>query len=321
MMPVTEVKNLINHRTMRKALILVLATISFFSAEAQEAAPAQTPVWTDPMLPVYALGVFVFLVVILVGFVAIYLIKILNMLSVQAGKDHAQRAGIAFVAPMGWWRRFLQKVNASVPVEQEKTIELGHSYDGIRELDNHLPPWWTWLFIVTIVWAAVYMFVYHFSDTLPLQEQEYQHELAEAAEQARKLKASQPQEVVNEDALAFTNDPDMIEKGRVVFMNNNCGSCHRNDGGGNAIGPNLTDEYWLHGGDIKQIYRTVKNGAVEKGMPAWGKSMSPQNVVEVTFFILSLQGSHPVDARAPQGELFKPVPVASDSAAAVRAAL
>ena len=150
-----------------------------------------------------------------------------------------------------------------------------------------------------------------------MQEEEYQHELSVAEESARRLRASQPQAEIDEEALVFTNDAAIIEKGKAVFMNSSCGSCHRNDGGGNAIGPNLTDRYWLHGGDVKQIFHTIKNGVVEKGMPAWGKSMSPQNVMEVTFFVMSLQGTDPANAKAPQGDLFEPAPgpapVESDS--------
>src|SRR5690606_8639059 len=93
--------------------------------------------------------------------------------------------------------------------------------------------------------------------------------------------------------------------GKSIYMSNNCGGCHRNDGGGNTIGPNLADTYWLHGGEVKNVFVTIKNGVVEKGMPAWGKSMSAQDVRDVTFFVLSLQGTNPPDAKAPQGELFE----------------
>lgn len=326
MMQVLKKENLIvNSKAMRKAVLFILSILSTLNAWAQEAEPVKKTFWddpaSDPMLPVYLVMAFVFVVIILVGFVAIYLIRILNMLTEEAEKENAERRGVSYEPKISWWAGFIQKVNAAVPVEQEKSIDLGHNYDGIKELDNHLPPWWTWLFIGTIVWAAVYIFVYHFSDTLPLQEEEYQHELAVAAEQSRRLKASQPQAEVDEAGLVYTNDAAIIEKGKAVYMSNSCGSCHRNDGGGNAIGPNLTDEFWLHGGDVKHIFQTIKNGVVEKGMPAWGKTMSPLNVKELTFFVMSLQGTNPVDAKAPQGELFKAVPVESDSTAKEQAAL
>jgi cytochrome c oxidase cbb3-type subunit 3 len=296
---------------MKKTILLLLAMMFVDNSWAQEA--TQKTFWddpvNDPMLPIYVVTAFVGVVILLVAFVAIALIRILNMLATQAEKERAQQLGIEYAPKLSWWDKFAQRLNASVPIEKEETIELDHNYDGIRELDNHLPPWWTWLFIGTIGWAVVYIFVYHFSNSLPLQQEEYQRELTLAAEQAQRLKALQPQAEVDESTLAFEADPEIIANGKIVFLNNTCGSCHRNDGGGNAIGPNLTDAYWLHGGDVKQIFKTIKEGVVEKGMPAWGKSMSPQNVKEVTFYVMSLQGTNPPDAKAPQGELFKPEPV------------
>ena len=272
--------------------------------------------WADPfnhpLLPFYVVTAFLFLVIVLVILVSFYLIKILNMLTAEAEQKRAEQLGIAYAPKPTWWERVTQKMNRSVPVENESEIELEHAYDGIKELDNHLPPWWKWLFYGTIAWSFVYIIIYHFSNNLPLQKQEYENEIAMAEEQARLLQASRPQETIDETSLAYTEDNEIIEKGKAVFMNNNCGSCHRNDGGGNTIGPNLTDAYWLHGGDIKEIFHTVKNGVVEKGMPAWGKALSPQDVRNVTFFIMSLQGSNPADAKAPQGELTKTV-VKSDS--------
>jgi cytochrome c oxidase cbb3-type subunit 3 len=127
--------------------------------------------------------------------------------------------------------------------------------------------------------------------------------------------------VIDESKLEFTNDPALIEKGKNVFANNPCSSCHRADGGGNTIGPNLTDEYWIHGGDVKSVFNTIKNGAVDKGMPAWGKAMSAQDLRDVTFYILSLQGSNPPDAKAPQGDLFKQTTSVKSDSTQTRASL
>jgi cytochrome c oxidase cbb3-type subunit III len=276
---------------------------------AGEVAPQQKGFMDDPfnhpMLPYYMAMALVFVAVVLVATVAIYVVRILNMLTKQAEKQKAEKLGLAYVPAPGWWDRFMQKMNASVPVEQEKNIELDHSYDGIKELDNHLPPWWKWLFYGTIGWAAIYVFVFHFSNTLPLSIEEYQDEIAQAEEQSKQLKAAQPEVSIDENSLQYTADAAILEKGKSVFNSNPCGSCHRSDGGGNTIGPNLTDEYWIHGGDVKNIFNTIKNGAVDKGMPAWGKAMSPQDVRDVTFYILSLQGTNPQDAKAPQGEVYK----------------
>jgi cytochrome c oxidase cbb3-type subunit 3 len=265
-----------------------------------------------PLLPIYLVIGLVILTAILTMVVGIYLISVLNVLTAEREKEKAARLGKPYVPRQSWWSRFAQKVNASVPVEREKDIELDHNYDGIRELDNHLPPWWKWLFYGTIGWSVIYVFVFHLSKSLPLSLQEYNIEVAQAEEQQRRLRAQQPETIIDENALVFTNDAALIEKGKSVFMNNSCGSCHRNDGGGNTIGPNLTDEYWIHGGDIKDIFNTIKNGAVEKGMPAWGKSMKPEDVRDVTFFVISLRGTNPANAKAPQGELVK-TPVLQDS--------
>lgn len=302
---------------MRRAISVILTMMLSTGVFAQDAVAVQKTFWddpiNDPMLPFYLVTFFMLLVVVLVAVVAIYLIRILNMLATQAEMENAQKLGIAYKPKETWWDKFLQQVNASVPLEKERDIELDHNYDGIKELDNHLPPWWKWLFYGTIAFAVVYVIVFHFTDSFPLQMEEYQQELAVADEQARKFKASQPQAVIDENTLVYAPDAAIIGKGKTVFMNNNCGSCHRVDGGGNAIGPNLTDQYWLHGGDVKQIFLTIKNGVVEKGMPAWGKSMSPQDVKDVTFFVMSLVGTNPANAKAPQGELFKPEPVAADT--------
>jgi len=300
---------------MRKTILIILTMFCMPGAFAQDA--GQKLFWDDPishpMLPLYLVIAFILIVILLVLVVALYLIRILNMLTAEAEKQNATRLGVAYQPKPTLWQKFLQWVNASVPISEEKNIELDHNYDGIKELDNHLPPWWKWLFYGTIGWAAVYIVVFHFSDTLPLSLEEYQNEITMAEEQARKLRATQPQAVIDEGNLQFTYDAAIIEKGKTVFMNNSCGSCHRNDGGGNTIGPNLTDEYWLHGGDVKNVFQTIKNGAVEKGMPAWGKSMSAEDVRNVTFFVMSLQGTKPANAKAAQGELFKAVTEKSDS--------
>ncbi len=302
---------------MKKVFSILSLLLLSFAAFAQEASAETKSFWddpfNDPLLPLYLVSLFVLIVIVLVGFVAIYLWKILNMLAEQAEEERARKLGITYAPKQNWWNKFIDQINAAVPVEKEKDIELDHNYDGIKELDNHLPPWWTWLFIGCIVWGAIYLVIYHISDTLPLQLDEYEQELTLADEQARKLKAAQPQEAIDENTLAFTNDKAIIEKGKSVFVSYNCASCHKADGGGNTIGPNLTDDYWIHGGSIKSIFLTIKNGVVEKGMPAWGKSMSPQDVKAATFFVMSLKGTNPAGAKAAQGELFKEEIIKADT--------
>ena len=309
---------ILNFKIMKRIIAILSFLLLSIGSFAQDGSSEVKGFWDDPvnhpMTPMYLVTGFVLVVVILVVFVIINVIKVLNIFIAQGEKEKAEKLGIAYKPKPTWWERFSKTVNASVPVEQENTIELGHSYDGIRELDNHLPPWWKWLFYGTIAWSVVYVFVFHISRSLPLQGDEYQNELALAEEQARKLKASQPVQAIDESTLAFTPDSvAFIANGKNVFADNACGSCHRNDGGGNSIGPNLTDEYWMHGGDIKDVFATVKNGVVEKGMPAWGKALTPQQVRDVTFYIMSLQGSSPENAKKPQGEMYKATSIVPDS--------
>lgn len=306
-----------------KKIVLFIPTLIFssvvFAQESVKKSFWDDPI-NDPMLPLYLVILFVVLTALLIGAVGLYLVRILNMLAAQAEKEKAQKLGKVYVAKPSLWSKLVQRLNASVPVAEEKNIELDHNYDGIKELDNHLPPWWKWLFYGTIGWAVIYIIVFHLTNSLPLSEQEYQNELAVADEQARKLKASQPETVIDENALQFTQDVAIIEKGKKVFTDNSCGSCHRNDGGGNTIGPNLADNYWLHGGDIKNVFGTIKNGVVEKGMPAWGKSMKPEDVRDVTFFVMSLKGTNPANAKGPQGELYA-APAEKQDSVKVQAAL
>lgn len=293
---------------MKRILIAFALSLVTFGAFAQEpSTPTKSflddPI-NDPMFPLYVVMALIVVVAVLITFVGIYMIRILNMLTEQSARERAAKLGIVFVPRPSWWSRFSRQMNDSVPLDQEETIQLDHSYDGIKELDNHLPPWWKWLFYFTIAWSVVYLIVYHISDTYPLQIQEYDNEISYADEQVRKLKASQPQEAIDESGLTYVSDPAIIGKGKEVFNTMNCGSCHRVDGGGNAIGPNLTDAYWLHGGHVKDVFATIKNGAVDKGMPAWGKSLSPQDVRNVAFYVMSLQGTNPANAKAPQGEKY-----------------
>lgn len=298
---------------MKRLFLSVTGLVACTAAFSQQANPSfwDNPV-DHPLLPVYLIISFIIIITLLLAVVGGYLIAVLKMFTSRAEEEKARRLGKVYVPQPSWWSRLTQKLNASVPVSEEKNIELDHSYDGIKELDNHLPPWWKWLFYGTIGWSVVYIVLFHLSESLPLSLQEYESEIAQAEEQQRILKASQPETQIDENALVFTNDAALIENGKTVFMNNNCGSCHRNDGGGNTIGPNLTDDYWIHGGDVKDVFATIKNGAVEKGMPAWGKSMKPEDVRDLTFFVMSLKGTNPENAKAPQGELFKP-PIPRDT--------
>ncbi|MDL5048878.1 cbb3-type cytochrome c oxidase N-terminal domain-containing protein [Oscillatoria amoena NRMC-F 0135] len=270
---------------------------------------------SDPLFPFYVVIAFVFVVALLVVIVAFYMLQVLNVFIRKGEEEKAAKAGKVYAPEPGAWTKFWNRINGYRPIEKEPEIMLAHNYDGIKELDNHLPPWWTWLFYGTIVWGAVYLVVYHVTNSLPLMDEEYQNEVSVAQEQKAKLLAAQPALAIDENTLVYEHDEQIIKNGRQVYVVN-CASCHMPDGQG-SIGPNLTDEYWLHGGSVKDIFKVIKDGVQEKGMIPWGPVLSPQQIRDVTFYIKSIKGTNPPNPKAPQGELFKDedaVPASSEGA-------
>jgi len=247
----------------------------------------------------------VFIIVVMILMVTLYLFYTINLLM---SKEQAEKAGEKAESE-SFWKQMEKKLTKAVPVEKEKDVMLDHEYDGIRELDNHLPPWWTGLFYFTIAFGVVYLLAYHVFqfEWAPLQEEEYQRELAQAEEQRAKLA-----NMVDESTVEVLTSEVALANGEAIFENN-CIACHAADGGGNTIGPNLTDHYWIHGGDAEAVFSTIKYGVKGKGMEAWGKKLPPKDMQDVTSFILiELVGSTPLDPKEPQGELY--VPEAEDEA-------
>lgn len=277
---------------------------------AQDQASSKSTFWSDPvnhpLFPLYLVSALILVTVILVLITAAFALRILNLFIERAAKERAAKLGLAYVKEISFWEKTWLRWNSLRPLSEEENLDMGHDYDGIRELDNHLPPWWKLLFYGTIIWGVFYLVAFHILGSLPLSNQEYENEVALADQKAKAFMASQPAATVDEGTLTYTKDDAILNKGKLVFAGS-CVPCHRNDGGGNAIGPNITDKYWLHGGDIKSIYATIKNGVVEKGMPMWGKAMSPSDVKAVAFYVMSLQDTNPANAKAPQGALYKPV--------------
>jgi len=290
--------------------VLLLAAFPSMAQDAAAKSFMDDPV-NNPMTPLYLVTALVFITVILVLVVAVYMLRVLNMFVREAEMERAAKLGNPYVPSVTWWTKMWDELNASVPVAQEKDIDLGHEYDGIRELDNHLPPWWKGILYGSMVWAVVYLVIYHVLGSMPLSKAEYENQLATAAEEIRAYKATQPVADVDEASLKYTDDAEIIANGSKVFTSNNCQQCHRSDGGGNAIGPNLTDPYWIHGGTIQNIFHTINTGVLEKGMPAWGKVMSPTDVRDVAFYVMSLQGSNPENAKEKQGDLYTPQTVSA----------
>ena len=203
-------------------------------------------------------------------------------------------------APKPKSKTIFERINASVVVEKEKDIMLEHDYDGIRELDNDLPPWWRYGFYVTILVGVIYMINFHVVKTGDLQDEEYDKSIVQAkleVEAYMKTAASN----VDETSVKQMEGPD-IEKGKEIFIAN-CAACHGKEGQG-TVGPNLTDPYWLHGGSLADVFKSVKYGWVDKGMKSWKEDLSPVQIAQVSSFIKTLGGSNPSGAKAPQGDLY-----------------
>jgi cytochrome c oxidase cbb3-type subunit 3 len=193
----------------------------------------------------------------------------------------------------------LQKLTRRATVEEEKDLLLHHEYDGIRELDNVLPPWWLWLFYGTVAWGVLYIVNVHVLDVWPQQIEEYEQEMAQAKADVEAYLAMNAAAV---DENTATIDPSMIANGKAIF-DMNCKACHGAAGEG-TVGPNLTDDHWKNGGGIKNIFKTVKYGVPERGMISWKAQLSPVEIHAVTNYIISLHGTNPPNAKPAEGELW-----------------
>jgi cytochrome c oxidase cbb3-type subunit III len=200
-------------------------------------------------------------------------------------------------------RTFWQKLLSLRPLEVEKQLQpklqLDHAYDGIIELDNPTPPWFNVLFYGTIGFGLLYLMVYHVAGSGQVMAQEYQAEM-QVAEVARKSYIEQFAKNINENNVTALTKAGSLESGAAIFKQN-CVACHGEKGEG-KIGPNLTDDYWLHGGTPKDIFHVIAEGIPDKGMIAWNKSLNPLQIQEVMSYIVTLKGTKPANAKEPQGQ-------------------
>lgn len=171
-----------------------------------------------------------------------------------------------------------------------------HTYDGIQELDNDLPPWWKWLFYLTIVFAIIYsvrLFVFHADDLVQAREYEI---VVEKAAEANPETAS----LANFEVVMLT-DPADLAAGKETWVKI-CSACHLVDGGG-IVGPNMTDNYWVHGNKVEDLYRIVADGVIEKGMIPYKTQLSDKTRLQVVSYILAdLVGTTPATPKAPEGD-------------------
>lgn len=287
---------------MLKKIIFTLLIASLAPAAIAQTEVASTQSGSIETLLYIVIGL-VLLISIVVLLVAIYTLFIVRTILMQE-QAKAKAEGAEIVPEVSIWKKISKTLTRATPIEKEVDILMDHDYDGIRELDNHLPPWWKWLFYLTIVWSMIYLVVYHVFDWLPLQDAEFNNEIVRA-EAALEAKRAAMTDLIDEASVEITTDATELENGATIFARQ-CAVCHQPDGGGN-VGPNMTDQYWIHGGDIKDLFRTIKYGVPEKGMISWQSQLSPGDMRDVASFILvELVGTTPANPKEPQGELYVP---------------
>lgn len=234
--------------------------------------------------------------VLVILFLAFSIRRMYTELLPEVDKSIKQKSPLA-----NWWGNLDKKIfTKAVPVEKEADVLLDHDYDGIKELDNSLPPWWKYGFYVTIGVGLVYLLNFHVLGNGLNPTQEY------AAEMEKAKIEKEAYEATNKDRIDETHVPMAdaagITAGKALFEAN-CVACHLKDGGGN-VGPNLTDDYWLHKGSLNDIYHTIKYGYADKGMQSWAGSFSEKEISYLASFVKSLKGTKPAVAKAPQGDFY-----------------
>lgn len=281
-----------------KLPVILAMGLSLFalSANAQDAAPVEavssfnygglsaTLFWT--------MSIVLFLEVLCI----LFLLMLIKRMQQSLEPETAQKES----SLKEWWSRFDKKYfTKAVSVEKEADILMDHEYDGIRELDNSLPPWWKYGFIATIIGSVIYMFYFHVgSGKDPIQE--YEYEMEKAAVAIAKYNASNVNKI-DENNLTMA-DAAGIAKGQALY-NAACWACHGKQLEG-GTGPNLVDDYWIHKGGLTDIYLSIKHGYPDKGMQSWEKVYSANEILYLSSYIKSLEGTNPPGAKGPQGDLW-----------------
>lgn len=201
-----------------------------------------------------------------------------------------------------WIKETYTKLLGQKPIEEEGEIVLDHNYDGIKELDNNLPPWWVYAFYISIVFAVGYLLKYEVFNG-DNQIDELETELAEARIAIEEYKKT-AKDLVDFNTVTLLTDASDLKAGKTIF-DTNCVACHMADGGG-GIGPNLTDKNWILGGDVKHVFKTISEGGRSgKGMIAWKAQLKPAQIAQVASYVLSLQGTTPANPKEPQGDIWE----------------
>ena len=228
--------------------------------------------------------------------------KIMNRLMTEEERLEKERLESRSILESPALKKLMQKLTRSRAISEEKELLLDHDYDGIKELDNELPPWWVGLFYASIVFAVIYMLRFHVFDG-DNQIEEYEKSMIAAREAVEEYKKNAPDLLTVDNVVMLTEAGDLA-KGKDIF-DMKCAVCHKPDGGG-AIGPNLTDDYWILGGGIKDIFHTISEGGrAGKGMIPWKSDLNPTDIARVASYIKTLHGTNPPEAKEAEGDFWE----------------
>ncbi|MEQ3654262.1 MAG: cbb3-type cytochrome c oxidase N-terminal domain-containing protein [Dokdonia sp.] len=222
-------------------------------------------------------------------------------LSEEGKARYDERTASAKAKQFKWIKEKYKKSLGSKAIEEEHEIILDHNYDGIKELDNNLPPWWVYMFYATIVFAVIYLVRFEVFDDYD-QEEEYQLAVAQAEAEIAEWKKT-AKDLVDINTVTMLTETADLNDGKAIFMER-CIACHKADGGG-GIGPNLTDAYWILGGGIKNVFKTISEGGRDgKGMIAWKSELKPAQMAQVASYVLTLQRTAPAEPKEPEGDVW-----------------
>lgn len=252
--------------------------------------------------PMVSVFLFVFLFLLIAIEITICAIdRIMYQLLTEEQKAKLEESTPTSFKDSQWYAKLMKALTKSEPIENEGQLLLDHDYDGIKELDNNLPPWWVYLFYVCIGFSAIYLIRFEILGA-DNQEMELKKEMAQAKIEVAEYMKTAP-DLMDEKTVTLLTDAPALAEGKTIFTTN-CAACHRADAGG-QIGPNLTDDQWILGGGIKNVFHTLVNGGRDgKGMIAWKGTLKPKEMQKVASYIISLKGSNPKDPKEPEGEVW-----------------
>lgn len=286
-----------------KAITVIIGLFAFGGANAQDAAVAPVAAPQNyggiSFMEFWSLAVVIGIETMVILFLAFMARRMYRELIGVPDAVAAEAQESSFAE---WWKRMDARFfTRAVAVEQEADVLLDHDYDGIKELDNALPPWWKYGFYFTVVVAVIYLFNFHVLGIGLNPEQEYQAEM-EAGRKVEEAYKAKTKNLVDENNVTQADAAGIAEGGKTFKQS--CVACHGQNGEG-GIGPNLTDDYWIHGGSMNSIYHTIKVGYPDKGMQSWESMLNPGQMRNVASYVKSLKGTNPANAKAPQGDLNK----------------